>query len=161
MGSTPAGGVPEREARPEAGGPGVGAGAVALALEAPTKCVELYYRHTIKTGARTQYYVIDVERWEILRPTRVERSRTRAHGKDIYCLPKETWDKTITVLLERSNSGKLHFEVLIPRAEYEIYRGELEYLLSRRRDFWDMEVTVESWVELRRRVAQYLHDING
>jgi len=156
MGTAPAGEVPKEKVLPVERGAGEGAGATALALEAPTKCVELYYRNTIKTGARTQYYVIDVERWEILEPTRRERSRTKAHGKDIYCLPKEVWDKTITVLLERSNSGKLHYEVLIPHAEFEKYRQELEYLLSRRRGFWDMEATVEAWVEIRRRLAQVL-----
>jgi len=124
--------------------------------EAPTICREYSYRYTIKTGARTQYYLIDVERWEILEPTRKERSKTGAHGKDIYCLSKDVWDRTITVLLERSNSGKLHYEVLIPHAELERYKQELEYLLSRRRGFWDMEVTIESWVEIRRRAERYI-----
>jgi hypothetical protein len=154
MGTAPAGEVPEREARPEAGGPGAGAGATAPASEVPTvKCEELYYRHTIKTGARTQYTVIDTEEWKILEPTRTERSRSGAHGKDVYCLPKEVWDRTITVLLQRSNSGKLHYEVLIPHATFEKYRTELEALLALAGDFEEMEETVRKYVTLRKMVG--------
>jgi hypothetical protein len=146
------------EPSPTTRGLGEGAAGGPAAGGAPTKCVELYYRRNIKMPGRTQYYVIRVDTWEIVEPTRVERSRTKAHGRDIYCLPKEVWDKTITVLLEQSNSGKLHFEVLIPHAEFEKYKQELEYILARRRGFWDMEVAVEAWVGLRRRVAQVLRN---
>jgi hypothetical protein len=151
-GSTPAGGVPKGEALPERGGPGEGAGAAALALEAPTKvvCKDLAYRSNIKTAGRTQYYVIRADTWEILRPTRVERSRTKAHGRDIYCLPKEVWDKTITVLLERSNSGKLHYEVLIPHVAFEKYKLELEALLALAGDFEDMEEIVKKYTAMRK-----------
>jgi hypothetical protein len=94
--------------------------------------------------------VIRTDTWEIVEPTRVERSRTKAHGKDVYCLPKEVWDKTITVLLERSNSGKLHYEVLIPHVAFEKYKLELEALLALAGDFEEMENTVELYVKAKR-----------
>jgi len=153
-GGTPEGRAPEERALPERGGPGEGAAGSPVASEAPTtiRCEELYYRKTIKTGARTQYYVIRADTWEILEPTRVERSRTKAYGKDIYCLPKEVWDKTMTVLLERSNTGKLHYEVLIPRAGLEKYKLELEALLALAGSFSEMEEAIMKYVAMRRMV---------
>jgi len=152
VGTAPEGRAPEEGALPERGGPGEGAAGSPVASEAPkVKCVEYDYRHTIKTGARTKYYVIRTDTWEILEPTRKERSRRGAHGKDVYCMEPEKWRNIIVVALERSNSGKLHYEVYTENPELEKYVCELEYLLSRRRGFWDMEVTVESWVEIHRR----------
>jgi len=108
--------------------------------------MDFEFRYTLKTGARTQYIVIDVEKWEILKPTRKVRSRTGAHGKDIYCLAPEKWVKTITVVLDRSNSGKLYYNVVVPRAEYEKYKNELIALLSVAGDFEEMVETVRNWV---------------
>ena len=115
-----------------------------------TKCVEFSFRYTLKTGARTQYIVIDAEKWEILKPTRKERSRTGAHGKDVYCLTPEEWNKTITVVLVRSNSGKLYFDVAIPRAEYEKYRNEILDLLSASADLEEMIDLVQTYVRARK-----------
>jgi len=115
-----------------------------------TKCVEFSFRYTLKTGARTQYIVIDAEKWEILKPTRKERSRTGAHGKDVYCLTPEEWNKTITVVLVRSNSGKLYFDVAIPRAEYEKYRNEILDLLSASADLEEMVQTIDLYVRARK-----------
>ena len=144
-------GVPEVGARPEAGGPGAGAGAGALALEAPrVKCEEFYYRRNINAPGRTQYYVIRVDTWEILEPTRVERSRTKAHGKDVYCLEESAWDMTMVVRLERSNSGKLTYEVVIPHAKYERYKAELAALLALAASFSEMEETIVKYVSMRR-----------
>ena len=149
-GSTPT--VPAQEgARPEAGGPGAGAAGSPVALEVPrVKCEELYYRHNIKAAGRTRYIVIDTGRWEILKPTRVERSRTGAHGVDIYCLEESAWDMTMVVRLERSNSGKLRYGVEIPHAEYERYRLELEALLALATSFSEMEETIAKYVSMRR-----------
>ncbi|MCC6014100.1 MAG: hypothetical protein LM564_00155 [Desulfurococcaceae archaeon] len=159
MGTAPAGEVPEREARPERGGPGAGAGATAPAFEAPiVKCEEYEYRYNIKMPGRTLYILIDTSKWEIVRPTRKERSKTGAHGKDVYCMEPEKWRNIIVVALERSNSGKLHYEVYTENPELEKYVRELEYLLSRRRGFWDMEVTVESWVEIHRGAATVIYE---
>ena len=115
-----------------------------------TKCAEFSFRHTLKTSARTQYIVIDAEKWEILKPTRKERSRTGAHGKDVYCLTPEEWNKTITVVLVRSNSGKLYFDVAIPRAEYEKYRNEILDLLSASADLEEMIDLVQTYVRARK-----------
>jgi hypothetical protein len=149
------------EPAPSERGLGAGAPAGAGAGGAPTarvKCKSYYYRKTIKTGARTQYYLIDAQRWEVLEPTRRERSKTGANGEDIYCLEPEKWRNIIVVALKRSNSGKLHYKVYTENPELEKYVRELEYLLSRRRGFWDMEVTVESWVEIHRGAATVIYE---
>jgi hypothetical protein len=112
--------------------------------------VEFSFRYTLKTSARTQYIVIDAEKWEILKPTRKERSRTGAHGRDVYCLTPEEWNKTITVVLVRSNSGKLYFDVAIPRAEYEKYRNEILDLLSASADLEEMVQTIDLYVRARK-----------
>ena len=149
-GSTPT--VPAQEgARPEARGPGAGAAGSPVALEVPrVKCEEFYYRRNIKAAGRTQYYVIRVDTWEILEPTRVERSRTGAHGKDVYCLPEEIWDMTMVVFIERSNSGKLTYGVEIPHAKYERYKAELAALLALAASFSEMEETIVKYVSMRR-----------
>jgi hypothetical protein len=151
--------TPEVEPAPSERGLGAGAAGSPAAGEAPTvRCVEYDYRYTIKTGARTKYYVIRADTWEIVEPTRKERSRNGAHGKDVYCMEPEKWRNIIVVALERSNSGKLHYEVYTENRELEKYVRELEYLLSRRRGFWDMEVTVESWVEIHRGAATVIYE---
>jgi hypothetical protein len=119
-----------------------------------TKCVEFEFRYTLKTSARTQYIVINAEKWEVLKPLRRERSRTGAHGKDIYCLTPEEWNKTITVLLTRSNSGKIYYDVVIPRAEYEKYKNELIALLSASGDFEEMVEMVRKYVSMRKFVSR-------
>ena len=119
-----------------------------------TKCVELDFRYTLKTGARTQYIVIDAERWEILKPLRRERSRTGAHGKDVYCLTPDEWNKTMTVVLVRSNSGKLYYDVVVPKSEYEKYRNELLALLSLAGDTEDMIWALRKYVSMRKSVPR-------
>jgi purine nucleoside permease len=116
--------------------------------------VEFGFRYTLKTGARTQYVVIDAEKWRILKPLRRERSRTGAHGKDIYCLTPEEWNKTITVLLTRSNSGKLYYDVVVPRAEYEKYRNELLALLDLAGDIEEMIWVIRKCVSMRKAVSR-------
>ena len=98
--------------------------------------------------------MIRVDTWEILEPTRVERSRTKAHGVDIYCLEESAWDMTMVVRLERSNSGKLHYEVLIPRADLKRYKLELEALLALATSFSEMEETVMKYVSMRKMVPR-------
>jgi hypothetical protein len=112
-------------------------------------CREYSYRHNLKAPGRTQYYVIRVDTWEILKPTRRERSRSGAHGKDIYCLPKEVWDRVIVVLLERTNSGKLNYEVLASQ-EYWWDKVKLESVLMLAEDFEGMEEEIRKYVELQR-----------
>jgi len=149
-GSTPT--VPAQEgARPEAGGPGAGAGAGALAFEAPrVKCEEFYYRRNINAPGRTQYIVIDTSNWEILEPTRRERSRSKAHGVDIYCLDEETWGRVIVVKLERSNSGKLRYNITTYSEKVIRYAVDLEIFLARSKDFEHMKEIVSKYVEIQR-----------
>jgi hypothetical protein len=67
---------------------------------------------------------------KILRPTRVERSRTGAHGVDYYCLSDDQWSRAWVVTLTESNSGKRYIDVKnVPEdvaellAEMWIYEG--------------------------------------
>jgi hypothetical protein len=112
-------------------------------------CRDYVYRHNIKMPGRTQYIVIRADIWEIVKPTRMERSRTGAHGKDVYCLEKSVWDKVIVVLLERTNSGKLSYEVSAPQ-EYWWDKVKLESVLMLAEDFYEMEEEVRKYVELQR-----------
>jgi hypothetical protein len=146
------------EPAPSERGLGAGAPAEAGAGGAPTarvKCESYYYRNTIKTGAKTRYYLVDVDAWEVLKPSRRERSKTGAHGEDIYCLEPEKWRNIIVVALKRSNSGKLSYEVIAPPG-LEKYKGGLEELLRTASSFSEMEEAVETWVK-----AHYLARVFG
>jgi hypothetical protein len=44
----------------------------------------------------------------ILKPNKTYRSRSGAHGEDIYCLSEEQWQRVWIVTFEQSNSGKRH-----------------------------------------------------
>jgi len=142
---------PEVKPAPTARGQGTGAGAQALAGGAPrVKCVEFEYRYTLRTGARTRHYVIDAESWKILKPVRRERSKSRAHGEDIYCLDEEVWRRTLIVVLKRSNSGRLYHRVYVDNPEIEEYARELEMMLMLCSDFEEMEETVKKFVDVKR-----------
>jgi hypothetical protein len=112
-------------------------------------CREFAYRQTIKTGARTQHYLIDASTWEIIKPTRKVRSRTGAHGEDVYCLPQEAWNNVIIVSLERSNSGKLYYDIV---ASQSLARevSELRELLYYASDFSEMVETVHEYVKAKK-----------
>jgi hypothetical protein len=72
------------------------------------ECREFEYRQTIRTGATTLYIlVLD---GEILRPARRRRSRSGAHGEDVYCLEPQKWSRVWVVGLYQSNSGRRHAE---------------------------------------------------
>jgi len=126
------------EGRPSAGG-------------ALTKvvCKKFYYRRNINTWGKTQYYIIDPQKWEILEPVRRERSRTGAHGEDVYCLSEEVWNRVIIIKLERSNSGKLRYEVSSPQ-EYWWNKIMLESVLMLAEDFYGMEEEIREYVKLQR-----------
>jgi len=119
-----------------------------LSTPAP-KCQKFGYRYTSRTGARTQYYLIDADTWVVLEPTRRESSKAGARGSDVYCLSEDKWNRVIVVKLERSNSGKLSYEVIAPPG-LEKYARELEEILATCGDFREMEETVERYVEARR-----------
>jgi hypothetical protein len=57
-------------------------------------------------GALTLTIVYNPEEKAIVKPNRVERSRTGSHGQHIYCLPPDVWDKLWVIRLEISNTGK-------------------------------------------------------
>ena len=109
-------------------------------------CKEFEYRRNIKFPGRTQYVLIDTETFEVLEPTRVERSRTGAHGADTYCLEQQRWSGVAVVALYRSNSGKLSYRVEAP----EHIKRELEELLMLASDFEDMVDTVHKYVYAKR-----------
>ena len=152
MGATPAGVEPQEETLPVERGAGEGAGAELPAGGAPTKvvCKDYAYRRNIWTAGRTQYIVIDTNSWEILEPTRRERSRSKAHGVDIYCLDEETWGRVIVVKLERSNSGKLRYNITTYSEKVIRYAVDLEIFLARSKDFEHMKEIVSKYVEIQR-----------
>jgi hypothetical protein len=141
--------TPTSEALPVERGAGEGAAGGPAAGGAPTAkvvCREYSYRYNIKAPGRTKHYLIDATTWEVLRPTRTERSKTGAHGEDVYCLSEEVWGRVVVVALERSNSGKLRYKVIAPPG-LEKYKEELEELLAKCGSFWEMEETIEMWAE--------------
>ena len=113
------------------------------------KCVEYSYRRNLSMPGRTQYIVIDTSNWEIVKPTHRERSKTRAHGNDVYCLPEEFWNRVVVVRLKRSNSGKISFWAGSENPELRNYAREIEELLALCSDFEDMVETVEKYVDVK------------
>ena len=143
--------APDQKPSPTSGGLGAGVAGSPAAGGAPTRkerviCREYAYRYTIKTGARTQFILVDPATWTILKPSRLERSRTGAHGWDIYCLPEKLWSRIIVVELKRSNSGKLRYKVM----GLEEYASEIKEMLMLCSDFSEMKETVEKYVSVKR-----------
>ncbi len=66
-------------------------------------CREFLYRST-EMGALTLSIVFNPATKEVVRPHRVELSRTGNHGYHIYCL--QDWGEVWVIRLEVSNSGK-------------------------------------------------------
>jgi hypothetical protein len=77
-----------------------------MEIEVMRICKEFSYRRTLKTGALTLTIVYDPVEKKILTPDRRNRSRSGAHGDDIYCLSKDQWNKVYIITLYQSNSGK-------------------------------------------------------
>ena len=69
-------------------------------------CRNFSYRRTLKTGALTLTIVYDPVTKNIVMPSRKDRSRSGAHGEDIYCLDKDLWNRVYIITLYQSNSGK-------------------------------------------------------
>jgi len=67
-------------------------------------CKRYYYRNCIKTPGFTETIVI--LDGKVLRPSSIRRSKTGAHGEDIYCLSQEEWQRAWVIVFEQSNSGK-------------------------------------------------------
>jgi hypothetical protein len=93
-----------------------------------------------------------MKKFEVLQPIREERSRTKAHGEDVYCYDESS---TVIVMLERSNSGKLRYEVHTPPG-YGYVTSLIDTLLADARDFEDMVERVKSLPQL---VNQLLHSV--
>jgi len=111
-------------------------------------CRKFEYRNNIKFPGRTEHILVDTATWEILKPTRIERSRTRAHGADIYCLEQQRWSRVAVIALYRSNTGKLRWYIEAP----EQIKRDLEELLMLASDFEDMVDTVHKYVQAKRLV---------
>ena len=148
--------TPEVKPAPRAGGLGAGAAGSPAAGGAPTRkeCREFEYRWNLRAPGRTSHILVDTREWKILEPVRRERSRTGTHGKDVYCLSEEEWNRVVVIGLERSNSGKLYYKVSVDkRGEHEKYALELVELLATCGDFEDMEETIRTWVEAKHLVS--------
>lgn len=117
--------------------------------QTPSKiCRKFEYRHNIKFPGRTLYILVDTETFEVLKPTRIERSRTKAHGADIYCLEQQRWSSVSVIALYRSNTGKLSWHIEAP----EHIKRDLEELLMLASDFEDMVDVVHKYVQAKRLV---------
>jgi len=121
---TPEVGTPEVEPAPTSGGQGVGVPGSPGAGGAPTakgvvRCEEYYYRNTRMGGYTRSLLVLD---GGVLRPNAKVRSRTGRHGKDVYCLTEDQWQRVWWVKLEQSNSGKraITCSTNIPREVAEV-----------------------------------------
>ena len=68
-------------------------------------CREFAYRST-EMGALTLTIVYDFANKTVVKPNRVERSKSGTHGQHIYCLPPDMWDKLWVIRLEITNTGK-------------------------------------------------------
>jgi hypothetical protein len=66
-------------------------------------CREFNFRST-QMGALTLTIVYNPATKEVIRPHRVETSKSGTHGTHIYCL--DAWDELWIVKLEVSNTGK-------------------------------------------------------
>jgi len=84
-------------------------------------CRNFSYRRTLKTGALTLTIVYDPVEKKILEPSRKNRSRSGAHGDDIYCLDKDLWNRVYIITLYQSNSGKrdISFSENVPTSTME------------------------------------------
>ena len=114
------------------------------------ECRKFEYRRNIRMPGRTQYILVDPQNWEILEPVRRERSKSMAHGEDIYCLSEEVWKRVMIVKLKMSNSGRLSYWAGSDNPELEEHVRELEELLALCSDFEDMVETVEKYVSVKR-----------
>ncbi|MEM2293261.1 MAG: hypothetical protein QXX41_08295 [Nitrososphaerota archaeon] len=81
--------------------------------------VRLPYRATFKTPARTQCHVLS-SNGEVIKPVHIERSRTGAHGFDIYDVQSPVY----IVEYYRSGSGKEH--IYISKVDEKGERRSLE-----------------------------------
>ena len=109
------------------------------------ECREFYYRRT-GMGAITEHIVIHAEKWMILKPTKIQRSRTGNHGEDIYCLSPDEWKDIIDVRLERSNSGRIYYNVIAYDEKNSDKTEELKQLLDKCATISEMIDTVRLWV---------------
>ena len=83
-----------------------------------SKLVWFPYRCTLKTGAKTIYYLLD-ENGKIIQPRFTERSRTGAHGLDWYL--KEDVDRAVVILkVEVSNRGNHYCTIVFDKKFHEL-----------------------------------------
>ncbi len=80
-----------------------------------------YYRRNIKTAGLSLSFVVTPE-GRLLKPAKEVRSRTRAHGEDVYLI-----DPPVFVLrYERSCSGKVRWSVWLVEAQDKERRVRVE-----------------------------------
>jgi len=78
----------------------------------------LPFRETIKTGAETKCYVISYDGQHFYEPVYQKRSRTGAHGVDIFEVEFPVW----VVTYERSNSGREYLTIELFKSKNEVER---------------------------------------
>jgi hypothetical protein len=108
-------------------------------------CKEFPYRNNLRGYGKTEYILFDTVVYQTIRPTKIIRSRTGAHGFDIYCLPEEAWKDIAIVRVEVSNSGKLSYSIQSP-----IQLHDLAQLLERASSFYEMIQIVHSYLRRKR-----------
>lgn len=82
---------------------------------------ECYYRQNIKTAGLSLSFVVTPE-GRLLKPAKEVRSRTRAHGEDVYLV-----DPPVYILrYERSCSGKVRWSVWLVEGQDKERRVRVE-----------------------------------
>jgi len=96
--------------------------------------IKLPFRHTFKTDAVTRCHVL-LPNGEELKPVYERRSRTGAHGEDIYDV-----DQTVYVVeYRRSGSGREYIIVYSVDEKGEQYRFDVNHYPKVVIDFLDYE----------------------
>ena len=67
-------------------------------------CREFYFRSCIKYDGYDQTFVI--VNGDLLRPSHSRRSKSGAHGEDVYCIEEDSWRKAWILSLGKTNSGR-------------------------------------------------------
>jgi hypothetical protein len=110
-----------------------------------TICRFFPFRRNVRGWGRTEYIVFSTVTYEQIRPVKIQRSKTGAHGFDIYCLSESEWKNTAIIRLEVSNTGKLSYSIQSP-----VRLSDLEEQLMRASSFNHMKNIISNYLASKR-----------
>lgn len=99
------------------------------------------YRRNINAPGLSLSIVVDDKTFERLKPVEEIRSRTRAHGEDIYILNGSAY----VLRYRRSNSGKIKWSIykVTPEGEFRVRFADLPGYVQRALEFYAEEEGLE------------------